>query len=204
MASWTAAENRILRQLSTPAKIQDFVNKLKYRVQGDNETSHSPRLVLKHRAAQCIEGAVFAAAALRFHGFKPLIVDLESTPDDYDHVIAVFKVEGYWGAISKTNHGVLRYREPVYKSIRELAMSYFHEYFLQKNRRKTMRAFSQPVDLSRFDKRKWETSDEDNWYIAEYLVKIPHQKILTRGQIARLRRADKVESKMTSFTEWPE
>ena len=204
MTPWTPAEQKILKSLSTPAKIQDFVNSLKYRVQGENETSHSPRRVLRERQAQCFEGAVFAAAALRFHGFKPLILDLESVAQDWDHVIAIFQIDGCWGAISKTNHGVLRYREPVYRTIRELVMSYFHEYFLQSTRVKTLRTFSKPVDLSRFDKQGWETTGDDIWYIAMHLAGLPHTSILTRSQIARLRKADAIEAEMTSFTEWPE
>ena len=202
MSTWTPEERRILRSLTTPAKIQDFVNGLRYRVLGNNETSYSPRMVLKHRQAQCIEGAIFAAAALRLQGFKPLILDLEAADPDYDHVVAVFQIHGHWGAISKTNHGVLRYLEPVYKTIRELAMSYFHEYFLQSTRGKTMRAFSKPVDLSRFDKHDWETSEDDIWYIAEHLTRIPHTPILTRSQLARLRKADAIEAKMGEHVEW--
>ncbi len=204
MTAWTPAEKKILRTLSTPAKIQDFVNSLKYRVQGNNETSNSPRRVLQECAAQCFEGAVFAAAALRFHGLEPLILDLESVEKDWDHVVALFKVNGCWGAISKTNHGVLRYREPIYRTIRELVMSYFHEYFLQNSRAKTLRTYSRPVDLSRFDKQGWETSEGDIWYIAMYLSGLPHTSILTRSQISTLRKADPIEAKMTSFTEWPE
>lgn len=110
---------------------------------------------------------MLAAAALRMHGHRPLVVDLKATEADDDHVIAVFRQHGSWGAISKTNHAVLRYREPVYASIRELVLSFFHEYFL-KNGKKTLRSYSQPVDLSRFDRRGWMTSEEDVWYIPEY------------------------------------
>lgn len=145
---------------------------------------------------------MFAAAALRFHGHRPLIVDLVSTAQDQDHVIAVFQIDGCWGAISKTNHGVLRYREPIYRSIRELIMSYFHEYFLQSNRKKTLRSFSKPIDLSRFDRLGWETSEEPVWYIPEYLLTIPHSPILNRSQIARLRVADPIEAQMTEIVEW--
>lgn len=204
MDSWTPDERRILRSLTTPAKIQDFLNALTYRVSGDNETCLSPRLVLKERNAQCIEGAMFAAAALRANGFPPLIVDMESTSTDFDHVIAVYQMHGHWGALSKTNHGVLRYREPVYKTIRELVMSYFHEYFSQSTRAKTLRAFSRPVNLSRFDKHGWETSEESIWYVPEYLLEVPHSPILTRNQIARLRKADDIERRMGELTEWPE
>lgn len=204
MTPWTTDEKKVLRSLATPAKIQDFVNNLHYRVQGENETSHSPRLVLRQRQAQCIEGAIFAAAALRYHGFAPLILDLEATAHDWDHVVAVYQIAGHWGAISKTNHGVLRYREPIYRSIRELVMSYFHEYFLQSTRVKTLRAFSKPVNLSRFDQRGWETSEEDIWYIADHLTEIPHTPILNRSQLRRLRKADPVEARMGELTEWPD
>mgnify|MGYP001561097492 FL=1 len=155
MIGWIASEQRVLRSLSPPAKIQDFLNAIPFRIEGENETCLSPRGVLRERKAQCVEGALLAAAALRFHGYKPLIVDLEATTKDADHVIAVFQIDKHWGAISKTNHGVLRYREPIYKTIRELVMSYFHEYFLQSSRRKTLRTFSRPVDLSRFDALEW-------------------------------------------------
>ncbi len=200
---WTKEEERILRSLNTPAKIQDFVNTLKFRIVGGNETCNSPRVVMRDREAQCVEGAMFAAALLRFHGFKPLILDLVTTNDDADHVVAVFQIDGCWGAISKTNHGVLRYREPVYRSIRELVMSYFHEYFLQSNRKKTLRSFSKPVDLSRFDRRGWETSEEPIWFVPEHLLTVPHTPILSRAQIARLRIADPIEAAMTDIQEWP-
>lgn len=149
-----------------------------------------------------MEGAMFAAAALRFHGHKPLIVDLVATKHDADHVIAVFKVDNHWGAISKTNHGVLRYREPVYRSIRELVMSYFHEYFLQSNRKKTLRSFSKPINLSRFDRFDWEKNSEPNWLIPEYLTTLPHTPILTKKQIANLRPADPIEVTMAAIEEW--
>ena len=202
MNHWTKEERAILKRLKTPAKIQDFINALEFRIEGANETCLSPRNVLRERKAQCVEGAIFAAAALRFHGYRPLVVDLESTKDDQDHVIAVFQIDGYWGAISKTNHGVLRYREPVYRTIRELAMSYFHEYFLQSNRKKTLRRFSKPIDLSRFDDEEWETSEEAIWFVPMYLADVRHEEILTRRQIAMLRKADEIEARMTEVTEW--
>jgi hypothetical protein len=124
---------KIFKKLSTPQKIQDFLNSLKFNFEDDGETCMSPRQVLLKGKAHCMEDAMFAAAALEFHGHKPLILDLRATerPYDSDHVVAVFKKFGCFGAISKTNHAVLRYREPIYKSIRELALSYFHEYFLK-------------------------------------------------------------------------
>lgn len=148
-----------------------------------------------------MEGAMLAALLLRNCGFAPLVVDLTASKKDFDHVIAVFQTAGRWGAISKTNHAVLRYREPVYASIRELVMSYFHEYF-NDDGKKTLRSYSEPVDLSRFDSREWMTSEEEVWYIPEYLARVKHTKILTPSQIARLRKADPIEIKAGKLLEW--
>ena len=128
MFGFNKKEVRVFRKLNSPKKIQDFLNKIPINFEEKGDTFISPRKILETNKCHCIEGALFAALALRFHGYKPLVVDLTSSNDDYDHVIAVFKKHGKWGAISKTNHGVLRYREPVYSNIRELVMSFFHEY----------------------------------------------------------------------------
>lgn len=197
----TRDEVKLLRSLSTPAKIQDFVNALPYNTVAGNDTCMSPREVMRNRKAQCVEGAMFAALALRVHGHRPRILDLWAAEPDADHVVAVFQIDGYWGAISKTNHAVLRYREPVYKTLRELALSYFHEYFLHDGK-KTLRKFSHPVDLSRFDRFGWMTSPEPVWYVPEYLVDVRHTPILTKGQIARLRKADAVEIAAGKIVEW--
>jgi len=196
------SEFRILRRLNTPAKIQDFLNSLKINFEEKGDTCMSPRMVLRERKAHCAEGAIFAAAVLRIHGFEPLIVDMEATGDDYDHMIAVFQQNGFWGAIGKTNHAVLRYREPIYRDIRELVMSFFHEYFLNSNGKKTLRTFSKPVNLQRFDKFNWMTSDEEVWFIPEHLTTIPHEKILTRGQIRGLRGADEIERRAGGIVEY--
>ena len=193
------SELRLLHRLSTPRKIQDYLETL--RANDGHDTCRSPRNVIRTRRAHCIEGAMLAALALRIHGHRPLIVDFESAPHDLDHVVAVFKSHGHWGAISKTNHAVLRYREPVYRSIRELALSYFHEYF-DGDGRKTMRTYSRPVDLARFDRQGWITSDEDVWYVAEHLVDIPHIPILSRAQLAGLRLADPIECKAGELVQW--
>ncbi|MBI4135471.1 hypothetical protein HY477_01940 [Candidatus Uhrbacteria bacterium] len=198
---FTPKEWQIFKPLNTPRKIQDFVNRLPINFEKDGETCFSPRQVLKHRRAHCVEGAVFAATALRVHGYPPLILDLTAAPRDEDHVVAIFKQHGAWGAISKTNHAVLRYREPIYKTLRELALSYFHEYFDDVGR-KNLRSFSRPVDLSRFDRHSWMTAQEHLWYIPAYLVDVPHTPILSRGQIATLRRADKIELKAGDHLEW--
>ena len=202
MFGFTEEEVRVFRQLNTPKKIQDFLNKIPTNFEHDRETVLSPRMVLRENRAHCMEGAMFAAAALRFQGHKPLVVDLTSVKDDDDHVITVFKHKGHWGAISKTNHAVLRYREPIYRSIRELVMSFFHEYFTNGDGKKTLRSYSMPVDLSRFDKIGWMTAEEDVWYVPEYLFEVQHKPILSRSQIAFLRKADAIEIKAGKIVEW--
>ncbi|MBI5871645.1 hypothetical protein HZB88_01005 [archaeon] len=201
MFDLTKGELAIFRKLNTPKKIQDFLNRIPINFDYRKDTFMSPRMVLKKGKCHCAEGAVLAALCLKIHGHKPLILDLTATKNDYDHVIAVFKKNGKWGAISKTNHTVLRYREPVYNSIRELVMSFFHEYFDDKGR-KNLRSYSLPVDLSRFDKENWAGSWEDLWHINEYLEKVKHYPILNKKQISGLRKADKTEIKAGKIVEW--
>ena len=195
-------EMKILKALNNPKKIQDFLNKIPINFEEDGkDTCISPRMVLRKWKAHCIEGALLAAVALRLQGKKPLVVDLEATKKDFDHVVCVFKKNGRWGAVSKTNHAVLRYREPIYKTIRELVMSFFHEYF-DDSGRKTLRSYSMPVNLSRFDRLNWVTSEKDVWEIPDYLAKVKHFPILTRSQIAGLRLADKPEIEAGKIVEW--
>jgi len=174
----TARESAALRRLSPPWRIQRFLDGLSYDVAG--RACRSPRRVLRERRVQCMDAALFAAAALRAHGHPPLIVDLESVRDD-DHVIAVYRHRGCWGAVARSNYSGLRSREPVYRTLRELVMSYFESYF---NRRgeKTLRRYSRPVDLRRFDRQGWMTAEADLWYIPEHLVEIPHVRLLTVAQ----------------------
>ena len=192
MFGFNKEEMRILRSLDTPQKIQDFLETLRINFEPGGDTLMSPRVVLRERRAHCIEGALLAASALMIHGHKPLLMDLRSVERDFDHVMSLFQIDGHWGAISKTNHAVLRYREPIYRSPRELAMSYFHEYFLDDGK-KTMRDFSRPFNVSPLLKRGWTTSEDNLWYIAEMLDDSPHESILTRSMIRRLRRADPIE-----------
>jgi hypothetical protein len=200
-------EKKIIESLDSPYKVQIFLNKLKANlIRGGSrykDTCRSPKGVLKERRAHCIEGAVFAAAVLRHHGYPPLIVDLEATKDDLDHVIYVFRKNNRWGAVSKTNHAVLRYREPVYKNIRELVMSYFHEY-TDKVGNKTLRKFSSPINLKRFDKYDWMMTEKEIWYIPEFLTKVKHHKILTNKQVAELNTADKIEVMVGNIKEYKE
>ena len=194
-------EIEILKSLNNPRKIQDFLDKIPINFEEKGDTCMSPRMVLKNWEAHCMEGAMLAAAALRINGEKPLLVDMAATKKDFDHVICVFKKGGCWGSVSKTNHAVLKYREPVYKSVRELVMSFFHEYF-DDNGKKNLRSYSLPVDLSRFDHLNWMVSEEDVWYIPDYLAKVRHFPILTRSHISGLRKADDIEIKAGKLVEW--
>jgi hypothetical protein len=182
------SERAVFRRLTTPEKIQRFLDELAYNKEPDGDTCYSPRLVLRKGLAHCMEGALFGAAALRVLGYPPLLLDLESVRDD-DHVLAVFRRRGHWGALAKSNYSGLRYREPVYRMLRELAMSYFEHYFNLKGE-KTLRRYSRPVNLARFDRIGWMTSEEDVWAIPEYLLTISHTPLLSREQERSLGRVD--------------
>ena len=210
----------MFKSLKTPGHIQDFLNSLAFNFEERGATCYSPRFAINHKSAHCMEGAMLAAAILEFHGHRPLVLDLRSEAHDFDHVVAVFKQFGCWGAISKTNHAVLRFREPVYKTVRELAMSYFHEYFDSKGR-KTLREYSRLFDLRHFDrnpikfppqgmgrvrerlrKENWRISDNHLFQIPDYLDKIKHFKILSPPQIKNLRKADAIEIKAGEIVEY--
>jgi hypothetical protein len=167
-----------LRRLTPPWRIQRFLDELAYDAEG--RSCRSPRRVLRERRVQCMDAALFAAAALRAQGHPPLIVDLEAVRDD-DHVIAVYRLGGRWGALARSDFSGLRSREPVYRSLRELVMSYFEGYF-NLRREKTLRRYSRPVDLRRFDARAWMTAAEDLWYIPEHLVGVRHYALLAQAQ----------------------
>ncbi|MEO8029052.1 MAG: hypothetical protein ABI823_21405 [Bryobacteraceae bacterium] len=176
-AALTKDELRVYRKLTTPAKIQRFLDvDLGYNLEPNGATCYSPRMVLKHGVAHCMEGALVAAAALQMLGMPALLVDLEAVRDT-DHVLAVYQRNGRWGAVAKSDYSGLRSREPVYKSIRELAMSYFEHYFNPRGE-KTLRAYSRPVNLRRFDKQGWMTAEEDVWYIPQHLCEISHTDML--------------------------
>jgi hypothetical protein len=192
--------------LNSPAKIQDFINNIPVNFEENGETCYSPASVLENNKCHCIEGAFLAAACIWLNNIgegKPLVVDMKGEENDCDHVIAIFrdKKTKKFGAISKTNHPVLRYREPVYKSIRELIMSFFHEYS-DNNGNKTLREFSWPIDLSIFGK-EWITSKEYLWHIHDYIGSVKHFKILDNNQKKELRKQDDIEIKLDSIVEWP-
>jgi hypothetical protein len=178
-------EVRRLRSLKTPHGIQRVLDDMPYHLA---DSAWSPRRVLRENTSHCYEGALFAAAALRVIGFPPLILDLEAEHDT-DHVIAVYRIDGHWGALAKSNYTGCRYREPVYRSLRELALSYFDTYFNLRGER-TLRTFSRPVDMNRFDSLGWMTSEEPVWFVAEYLLTISHFPLISQRQAQRLHRLD--------------
>lgn len=185
---WTAQEIRALRALRSPAGIQRALDAMPYHLAS---TAWSPRRVLAARTAHCLEGAIFGAAALRVLGFPPLLLDLEAVQDT-DHVLAVWRERGGWGAIAKSNFSGLRFRAPVYRTLRELVMSYFEGYVNLRGER-TLRAYSRPLSLARFDRTHpgWETAENDLWFVPEHLARVPHARLLTRPMEQRLGRVDR-------------
>ena len=182
---FTPAELRKLRSLKDPYGIQRFLDDMPYHIA---DTAWSPRRVLREGTAHCLEGAIFAAAALRANGLPPLLLDLEAEHDT-DHVLAVYRVNGHWGAVAKSNFAGCRYREPVHRSLRELAMTYFNLYF-NLRRERTLRTFSRPVNLARFDHLQWMTTEKPIWFIVDYLFEIHHYKLLRPRMGKRLHRID--------------
>jgi hypothetical protein len=174
----TRPEAGFLRRLKPAWRIQRFLDSIDYDVKGQG--CRSPRRVLRERTAQCMDGALFAAAALRLQGHPPLLVDLEGVWDT-DHVLAVFRERGRWGSVARSNYSGLRYREPIHRTIRDLVTSYVESYF-NLRRQKTLRRYSRPVSLARFDRRGWMTAEEDLWYVPEYLVRVRHYRLLTPAQ----------------------
>lgn len=184
-----------LRRLKNPKAIQDFLNTLGKRHSSEAHIVRSPKAVLAAGNANCIEGALVACAALLAIGEKALLLDLKvgaKNTKDVDHVVALFKKDGYYGALSKTSHAVLRYREPIYKSVRELALSYFHEYFTDDGK-KTLRSYSDPFDVVKNCGTSWIESDEDLYELAAALDDATHHDILTPAMARNLRPADPIE-----------
>jgi hypothetical protein len=181
---WNKEEIKFLKTLNNPDKIQAFLDSIDY---NQNYECRSPRWVMKKRSAHCFEGALFAAAALQFIGNKPLIVDMLAVNDD-DHVIAVFKEDGHWGAVAKSNFTSLRFREPVYISLRELVMSYF-DFFFNIYGVKSLRSYSLPFDLTMYEPLNWATTDEDLEYIGDKIESLHHFPLITKKMIRKLSKA---------------
>ena len=212
---FSPAEAKVLSKLSSPQKIQDYLDHFPENFAPVGEAIQNPRQVLANKRAHCIEGAVLAAASLAYHGRPALLLDLRASESDEDHVVALFKEKGLWGAISKTNHPQLRWRDAVYQNVRELAMSYFHEYFLfdsthfgkkvaaNKLGTKTLRAYSKPFDLMHYKPEDWWAAGDLDW-LAEELDASPHYPLISKSAIKNLRKATKVEIKAANLEEWSE
>lgn len=191
-SAWSPEEKAVLASLRRPERIQRFLDEeVRYNKEPDGETCRSPRRVLRDRVAHCVEAAMLAAAAFRHHGRPPLVLLLRAHRDD-DHVIALFREgeRGAWGAVGKSNYAGLRFREPVYRTLRELAMSYFEHYY-NLDAEKSLRARSRPVDLSRFDRLGWERAGEDLWDVSDAIGSGPLVSLLTPAQARRLTRVDR-------------
>ena len=196
---WADEEKEFLKGFSDPWSIQVFLDSIDY---NPNYECRSPRWVIRKRSAHCFEGALFAAAVLDFLGYKPTIVDMKAYNDD-DHVIAVFREDHYWGAVAKSNFTSLRYREPVYRSLRELIMSYF-DFFFNLNGEKSLRSYSLPLNLSVFNDRNWATTDEDLEYIGEKIESMLHYPVATPRMISKLYKASETMIKAGLLGSKPE
>ena len=195
-------EFAVLRRLDSPGKIHAFLFRLGQNFELDGkDTCHSVRTVLRLRRAHCIEGAMVAACAMWIHGEPPLLMDMQAVKD-VDHVIALYRRGGLWGAYSKTNSFGLRGRDPVYRSLRELAISYFHEY-TNKRGVKTLRTYSRPYDLRRLDVKKWVTAEDGAWDLIDALEATRHYKLVTGRQARQVRRADAFETTLGNFLQYP-
>jgi len=195
----SSAHARTLARLETPGRIQDFVTALPTNFESRGDTCLSVSAALRQNRAHCIEGAFVAACALWLSGRRPLLMDFQADGDD-DHVVALFREHGSWGAISKSNHIWLRWRDPIYRSLRELALSYFHEYVV--GPKKTLRRYSRSFDLRQVDPRLWVSNGDDCWEIAEAVDEIRHYPLITRAQARRLRRRDAIELKAGKLLEF--
>jgi hypothetical protein len=180
------ANLRTLRGLKTPARIQRFLDGLPYQYAN---TAWSPERAMRERKGHCLEGALIAAAALRVNGYPPLVMDLEAVHDD-DHVLAVYREGGLWGSIAKSNFAGLRFRAPVYRTVRELALSYFAQYYNLRGEH-TLRSYSRPVNLARLDRLHWMTSEEDVWCVADLLIAARHYPLFPHKVARALPRVDR-------------
>jgi hypothetical protein len=213
--SLSVSSFRKLKKLSSPKKIQDFLDTIPLNWENEGETYMSVERTLEMGKAHCLEAALVAAVALWIHGAVPLIMDLKSSSGD-DHIVALFKQGGRWGAISKTNHATLRFRDPVYKTIRELALSYFHEYIHVKTGQKILVSYSKPIDMRKIkapgkagksptaSTADWISGKDELHWLAEAIDMSPHEQIYPKGNKRRLREADHMEMKAGNIIEWNE
>lgn len=193
----------VIKTLSTPNKVQDFLDTLPFNFEEKEETYMSPRVMLRERRAHCFEGAIFASLCLTYHHIENYLIDLKTKniKKDSDHIVCVFKINNYWGAISKTNHSVLRWRDPIYKDFKELAKTYFHEYFLDTGE-KDLESFSRPFDIRKKFGTKWIINEENLDEIAEALDNSPHLDFVSKGNQKFIRKACNTEIKGAAIMEW--
>ena len=196
----THKQAKLLVGLKTPRKIQDFLVYFPQNFEPDGDTARSVKSALSANSAHCVEGAMIAAMALWLQGYPPLIIDL-CAHQDMDHVIAPFKQNGKWGAISKTNYTCLRWRDPVYRTVRELVMSYFHEY--AKGPRKSLLSYSRPYDLRKFSPNLWVNNPQDCWELTTVISNIKHYEIIDKRMAKNLRPRDAVEIKTDKINVFP-
>ncbi len=197
-----AAEFAVLRRLDTPQKIQAFLTALRQNFEPNGDSCRPVRVVLRERSAHCIEAAMLAAAALWVHGDPPLLLDLRAAQgQDVDHVVALYRRNGCWGTLAKANGPMLRGRDPVYRSLRELAMSYFHEY-ANKHGRRTLREYSRPYDLRAMDPALWASGEQDVWDLVERLDTHPHTRIVSARQVRMLSRPDAFVREVTGILQY--
>lgn len=199
----TPAEQRVFARLDTPQKIQTYLDRVPANYCLNGDTAMSPRTMIKANLAHCAEGAAFAAAALIFNGKPAWLVDMRALPTDQDHIITLFKVRGLWGAISKTNHAILRWRDPIYRTPRELMMSYAHEYCLSSGR-KSLLEYSRPIAMTRYAPQRWVILPDDLDWLLLMLDDAPHIPLAPKHAMKRLRRATPVEIKAQSILDWPD
>lgn len=195
----TPKEMAIFARLSSPGKIQDFVTGMPSNSEPDGDTCYSVRVALRRNCCHCIEGAFIAACALMLHGMPALLMDFQAEGDD-DHVLALVRQGQFWGAISKSNSIWLRWRDPVYRSPRELAMSYFHEYIL--GPKKSLRRVSRPFDIGAYRHEDWITSEEDCWNMAGEIDRAPHVAVVSARQARRLKLRDRFETYADTIKEF--
>lgn len=195
-------ERAIFHKLNSPQKIQDYLDGLTINFELSGETYLSPRRVIRERSAHCFEGALLAAAALAYHGERPLLLDFKTLPIDEDHVVTLYRQNGFWGAISKTNHACLRFRDPVYRSVREIAMSFFHEYIWGEGGAKTLREISKPFNLARYAPDSWVVAEKNLFWLVQDLDDSAHERLFPKVQEKLLRKAHYVEVDGITLTEW--
>ena len=182
----TRQEQQLMSSLNSPYKIQGFLDSVPYSTE---PVYRCPLQVLRDRLAHCFDGALFAAAALRRIGYPPLILDMIPNERDDDHLLALFKQQGYWGAVAKSNFVGLRFREPVFRTLRELVLSYFEQYY-NVEREKTLRGYTIPLNLEVFDEYHWTTSDASLERIARRTDEIRRFSLLTAKMASALSPVD--------------